>query len=71
MFSQKPGLCVSMNQHFGQMRLGDLAGGQALAQVGAQAAQRVDASDDSGLLGERRNGNDRLQQNFLVEVRHG
>ena len=34
------------------MGLDGLTGGQALAQVGAQAAQFFDASDDTGLFGE-------------------
>lgn len=42
-----------LHQHLGQMGLGALADGQALAQVGAQAAQLGYAGDDVGLLGER------------------
>ena len=39
------------------MGLGGLAGGQALAQVGAQAAQLSYAGDDAGLFGEGWEGN--------------
>ena len=39
-------------QRFGQTGLHGLAFGQALAQVGAQAAQGGDAGDDAGLFGE-------------------
>ncbi len=38
-------------QRLGQVGLGGLAGGQALAQVGAQAAQLGYAGDDAGLFG--------------------
>jgi len=41
-----------IDQRLGQMGLGGLAGGQALAQVGAQAAQLGYAGDDAGLFGE-------------------
>jgi hypothetical protein len=41
-----------LHQRLGQMGLGGLAGGQALAQVGAQAAQLGYAGDDAGLFGE-------------------
>ena len=41
-----------LHQRLGQMGLGGLAGGQALAQVGAQAAQGGYAGDDAGLFGE-------------------
>lgn len=41
-----------IHQRLGQMGLGGLAGGQALAQVGAQAAQLGYAGDDAGLFGE-------------------
>jgi hypothetical protein len=40
------------DQRLGQMGLGGLAGRQALAQVGAQAAQLGYAGDDAGLFGE-------------------
>jgi len=40
------------HQRLGQTGLHYLALGQALAQVGAQAAQGGDAGDDAGLFGE-------------------
>jgi len=42
------------HQHLGQPGLHGLALGQALAQVGAQAAQGGDTGDDAGLFGEGR-----------------
>ena len=41
-----------LHQRLRQARLHCLALGQALAQVGAQAAQLGDAGDDAGLFGE-------------------
>ena len=41
-----------LHQRLGQTRLHCLALGQALAQVGAEAAQGGDAGDDAGLFGE-------------------
>ncbi|MDZ7592686.1 MAG: hypothetical protein U5L05_18850 [Rubrivivax sp.] len=40
-----------IDQGFGQAGLGGLAGGQALAEVGAEAAEFGDAGGDAGLLG--------------------
>ena len=44
---------IFRHQRLCQMGLGGLAGGQVLAQVGAQAAQLGYAGDDAGLFGER------------------
>ena len=41
-----------LHQRLGQTRLHCLALGQALAQIGAQAAQLCDAGDDAGLFSE-------------------
>ena len=42
-----------LDQRLGQMTLGGLAGGEALAQGGAEVAELGDAGDDAGLFGER------------------
>lgn len=55
-----------MHQRLGQMGLGGLAGGQALAQVGAHAHELFDAIDDARLFCEGREGAKILKQVTLI-----
>ena len=60
------------HQRLGQTGLHGLALGQALAQVGAQAAQGGDAGDDAGLFGEGGSGtgkaNTTSRDTFFIEL---
>ena len=59
-----------LHQRLGQMGLGGLAGGQALAQVGAQAAQLGYAGDDAGLFGEGWQTNQRMRNIISPDSRN-
>ena len=60
-----------LHQRLRQVRLHCLALGQALAQVGAQAAQLCDAGDDAGLFGEGWERHRCFNKNTLIQVDHG
>ncbi len=60
---------LGLDQDFGQLRLRGLAGGQALAQVGAEAMQGFDAGDDAGLFGEGWKRNPVLLQTSRSQIR--
>lgn len=57
-----------LHQGFGEEGLDGLPGGEALAQVGAQAAQGFDTGDDAGLFGKWRKRDDSSSQVSNVHV---